>query len=345
MKKKNQPTPIRNRIIAVAAIVLIVGGFCFLRWQTRVKPYSDESTTGNTSTNLLNGGLFTKSGDKIYFANPYDENSLYSMDSDLSHVKKIHDDYVSYINAAGDYIFYTRRNDKKGHLGNALLSFSTTGLYRIHTNGHSLGQLYRNPTQTANLLGNHLYYQHYDDKEGLQLFCVGIDGKKDTMLLDEGASPTVIIDNTIYYTGIDSDHNIHRISTEGGSPTVVCEGNFTSLSYANGYLYCMDMDNDYTLCRLNPDGSELKHLVQDRIATYNISSDGSTIYYQIDNGTDNGLYAMDSETETQTELRPGNFNYFHVIDNYLFFEDFDGSAAYVMDTSTEKIEDFEPDTK
>ncbi len=346
MKKKKQSHPVRNVLATTAVILLIVGGLFLLRWMNGVHRYSDSSTTGNTSTNLLNGGLFAKSGKKIYFANPYDQHSLYSMDLDLTHCKKVYDDYVSHINAAGDYIFYTKRNDKKNKTKDALFAFNTTGLYRIRTNGHNLKQLYRYPTQTVNLLGNHLYYQHYDLEKGLQLFRVDIDGKKDTMLLDEGASPTAIADGIIYYTGMDSDHNIHSLSTNGGGlNNVICDGNFTGLSYADGYLYCMDMNSDYALCRLNLDGSDLRYLTQDRIATYNISNDGSTVYYQIDNGEDNGLYSLDIETGTQSLLLSGNFNYLHVIDDLLFFENYDGNSAYVMDMSTERIDTFQPETK
>lgn len=342
---KQNPHPVRNRILAIVIFLAIVALFVFFNFQARIKPYDDPTTTGNTSTNLLNGGLFTQSDGRIYFANPYDQNSLYSMDMNLKKVKKVYEDYVSYLNAAGDYIFYTRRNDKKGNNGDAILSLSTTGLYRIKTKGTGLGQLYRNPTQTVNLLGNEVYYQHYDDQKGLQLFRIGIDGKKDTMLLDEGASPTAIIDNTIYYTGMDSDHNIHSMSTDGSNEKVICEGNFTGLSYSNGALYCMDMDNDYTLCQLELDGSNLVHLTQERIATYNISEDGETIYYQLDNNTDNGLYALDATSGTQTLLLEGNYNYLHVISDYLFFEEYDGSKAYVMNISTEEIQDFNPKTK
>ncbi|MBS4829992.1 DUF5050 domain-containing protein [Ruminococcus callidus] len=341
MNQSKEQHRLRNRIILALIILALIGCFGFLRWNTRVHFYKDEGTTGNTSTNLLNGGLFAKSGDTIYFANPYDQNSLYSMDTGLKHVKKVYNDYTSYINAAGDYVFYTRRNDKKGTDSKALFSFSTTGLYRINTNGQGLKQLYNDPSQSLNLLGNHIYYQRYDQKEGLQLFRIGIDGKKDTMLLKEGAAP-VIANNIIYYTGVDSDHNIHKLSVSGGSPSVVYEGNFTGLSYVNGALYCMDMDNDYTLCRLDLSTQEMTHLTQVRIATYNVSSDGATVYYQVDNGKDNGLYVLDTKSGVQTELRSGNYNYYHIIDNYLFFEEFDGSAAYVMNLSNEQIEDFHP---
>lgn len=341
MKQSKKQHRLRNRILLVLVVFALAGCLGVLRWNSSVHYYSDESTTGNTSTNLLNGGLFAKSGDMIYFANPYDQNSLYSMDTELKHIKKLYNDYTSYINAAGKYIFYTRRNDKKGNESKALFSFSTTGLYRLNTSGQGLKQLYKEPSQTLNLLGNHIYYQRYDQKEGLQLFRVGIDGKKDTMLLKEGAAP-VIANDTIYYTGVDRDHNIHKLPVSGGSPSVVYEGNFTGLSYVNGFLYCMDMDNDYTLCRLDLSTQEMTHLTQVRIATYNVSNDGSTVYYQVDNGKDNGLYVLDTNSGAQTELRSGNYNFYHIIDNYLFFEEFDGSAAYVMNLSNEQIEDFHP---
>lgn len=341
MKKNSKKHSTRNWITALVILAVFIGTAFFLRWNSRVQFYSDESVTGNTSANLLNGGRFAESGDKIYFANPYDQNALYSMDTDLTNVKKLYSDYTGSINAAGKYIFYTRRNDKKGHEAQALFSFSSTGLYRLCTDGQSLKQLYREPTQTVSLLGNNIYYQHYDKKEGLQLFSVGIDGSKNTMLVKEGVSP-VIADNTIYYTGIDSDHNIHKLSVSGGSPSVVYEGNFTGLSYQDNMLYCMDMDNDYTLCRIDLSSGTLTHLTQERVATYNISSDGSIVYYQIDNGKDNGLYAMDIDSGTQTQLRPGNFNYLHIIDKYLFFEEYDGSKAYVMNLSNEQIDDFQP---
>lgn len=344
-KPQRQPHPVRRYLVTAFIILAVIGVFFFLNWMNKVKFYDDPATTGNTSGNLLNGGLFTQSGDTIYFANPYDENALYSMNMDLKKIKKLSRDNVSYLNAAGDYIFYTRRNDKKGDDGNAILSMSTTGLYRINTKGNGLSQLFRNPTQTVNLFGNNLFYQHYDDKKGLQLFRIGIDGKKDTMLLDEGAAPTAITNGMIYYTGMDSDHNIHSMDMNGSGTNVVLEGNYTGLSYSNGSLYFMDMNQNYALCQANPDGSDAVQLVQDRIATYNVSEDGNTIYYQLDNGTDNGLYSLDTNTGTQKLLRAGNYNYLHMISNYLFFEEFDGSAAYVMELSSGQIQDFKPETE
>lgn len=329
--------PVRRRIITILGILLAVILIFLLRRSTQVTFYKDPYTTGNSSTNLLNGGLFASLGDRIYFANPADQNALYSMNPDGSDIKKIYEDNVSYLNAAGKYIFYTRRNDKKGKSGNAILSLSTTGLYRISSKGTGLKQLFSDPTQTVTLYGNDVFYQHYDKKKGLQLFKIGIDGKNDTMLLDEGVSPSVILDDKIFYIGADSDHNIHTMNTDGSGKQVLLEGNYTGLSYCNGYLYFMDMAKDYALCRAKTDGSALTTLVNTRIATYNISPDSDTVYYQQDDGKENGLYAMIASSGSTHKLKDGNYNYLHIISDTLYFEDFDGSNAYRMDLTSGEI--------
>ncbi len=335
-----------GKVVGTIVAILLIAALVFsVYWSGRIKYYDDPAVKGNTSVNLLNGGLFSESDGKIYFANPYDQNTLYVMDENFENVEKLSDDNVSYLNVAGEYIFYTRRNDKKGVENNAFLSLSTTGLYRIGIDGNGLDQLYREPTQTVNLLGNQLYYQHYDHQKGLQLFNIGIDGKEDIMMLDEGAAPTAIVNNTVYYTGVDTNHNIHAMDISSFSSRVLLEGNYTGLSYYGDYLYFIDMEKGYVLCRSRLDGSEMIQLTNQRIATYNISPDGETVYYQVDNGSENGIYALEVASGGSRLLRDGDFNYFHMIGNSLFFEKFDGSAAYVMDISTEEILDFQPNTE
>ena len=105
MKKGNLIKRILASILILAAVAVIS---ILIIKKGKVKLYSDSSTTGNTSGNLLNGGLFTQADNVIYFANPNDHNKLYKMNANLSKIKKVYNDKVSYINAAGNYIFYTR---------------------------------------------------------------------------------------------------------------------------------------------------------------------------------------------------------------------------------------------
>ena len=53
---------------------------------------------------------------------------------------KLHGDTVSYLNVAGDYIFYTRRNDRKSVTGGNVLALSKTGLFRVTTDGKNMGK-------------------------------------------------------------------------------------------------------------------------------------------------------------------------------------------------------------
>ena len=171
MKKINFFSKILTGIITVAIVAVVA----FLALNNRkTKLYSDSSTTGNTACNLLNGGLFTQADNVIYFANPNDNNKLYKMNANLTKIQKLYNDKVSYINAAGNYIFYTRRNDKLKSTGNALLSLSTTGLFRITKNGTDLGRLYA-VERFKSLFYVHLAMiaHHTVDLNGLfHLFCL-----------------------------------------------------------------------------------------------------------------------------------------------------------------------------
>ena len=333
MKKK-------NIVISCIAVIAIVGIFVLFYWMRKVHLYDDESTTGNTSGNLLNGGLFCEVDDKIYFANPYDQNMLYSMNSDLSKVKKLSDDNVSYLNGAGQYLFYTKRNDKKDIDSDSFMALKSTGLYRTNLNGKDVARLYDDPTQVACLFGNNVYYQHYDQKKGLQLYAAKIDGSSDTQLLEDACAPYAISNQTIYFTGYRTDHSIHTMRIDGSGDTILLEGNFTALTIQGDYLYFMDMADNYSLKRVPVSGGTPEALVSERLATYNVSEDGNTIYCQVDNGTANGIYEFDLNSKSLNLIVSGDFNYLHLTSSYLFYESFDQSKLYILDLATNQSEEW-----
>ncbi len=333
---------IRKMIITVLILLIIIGLLIFSRIHNQVVLYDDPNTVGNTSGNLLNGGRFCEADGIIYFSNTRDDEALYSMNINLNHMKKIIGDKVSYINAAGKYIFYTRRNDQKSSTGEGLFSLSTTGLFRITNNGKNLYKLYDDPTQVVNLTGNFVYYQHYDQKEGLQLYSAKIDGSSDDQLTEEAVAPYSVDNGLIYYSGWDTDHMIHSMNINGSDKNVIYDGNCTSVIKVGNHLYFMDMDQNYALVRINLDGSEPETLIPARIATYNVDEAESSVYYQVDDGKNNGLYRLDLENHETELLAAGDYNYLHLIANYLFYESYTGETTYVMDLSTEKSQEFKP---
>lgn len=338
MKEKRKKTGI---IIAAAAVILIIiflaANYLFIR----VKLYDDPQTSGNSGGNLNNGGLFCEDDGQIFFSNIADDGKLYVMSSDLTDIKKVYDDNASYINAAGRYIFYTRRNDRLGS-ESGFLSFSNTGLYRLKKNGKGLGRLYDDPTQAACLYGNYVYYQHYDKKKGLLLYKAKIDSSEDTLMLEEGVMPCSIDTNMIYCSGENGDHAIYGLSINTGDKTKIYDGNCYLVTANGNYLYYIDMNADYSLARVEKNGENPEILVDSHIATYNITEDGNRIYYQVDDGEENGLYACSTDNKEPELLQPGNYNYLHLTSDYLFFETYDQSQMYVMSLSGQKIEEFNP---
>ena len=311
---KNQ----KSFLILFLAFAILLGSALLIRYMNRVKLYDDESTVGKTSGNLLNGGLFCESDGVIYFSNPYDEGMLYSMSSDMEKVKKLSDDNVSYLNVAGKYIFYTKRNDKKNVDSDFFMALSTTGLYRTNLKGGSISSLYKEPTQAACLYGNNVYYQHYDQEKGLQLYAAKIDGSEDKKLLEEPCAPFAISNNTIYYAGYNGNHAIHTLNINGTGDSILYDGNCTNVTLNGEYIYFMDMNDDYALKRIPVSGGTPEALVSERLATYNVSEDGNTVYCQIDNGTDNGLYSLDINSKSLQLIASGNYNYLNRTSNYLF---------------------------
>ena len=331
----------RNVIITVSIIVIALAALVIFRLMDGVPLYSDDHIKGNTSCNLLNGGLFCEVDNTIYFSNPKDGGVLYSMNGELKKKKRVITDNVSYLNGAGKYLFYTKRNDKKKIDTDAIFSFSSTGLYRLKRSSKSMSLLYRDPTQTACLYGNYVYYQHYDQKAGLQLYAAKIDGSEDKKLLEEGCAPGAGDDGIIYYTGVKNDHAIHTISINGGSSSVLYDGNCTGLSKQGNYLYFLDMDNDYQLKRISIDGGMVESLVDKHVATYNVSPNEDVLYCQIDNGKENGLYQLNLSTLTLSPIVAGDFNYLHLTKNYLFYEEFDQSKVYAMNLTTQTTEELD----
>ena len=69
-----------KKIITTIIIILIagcIGAGGFIYYRNNKTTLNNENAVGNTSGNLINGGLFCEYDNKIYFANPNDYNKLY----------------------------------------------------------------------------------------------------------------------------------------------------------------------------------------------------------------------------------------------------------------------------
>ena len=78
-------------ILAVFVVLAVVISIAGTKYLNRTQ-YNDSYVNGNTTGNLYNDGLFCESNGTVFFANPDDNNYLYSMDLSGGNLKKLSED-------------------------------------------------------------------------------------------------------------------------------------------------------------------------------------------------------------------------------------------------------------
>lgn len=320
---------IKKALISLSIITIIVLIIIFAYSNNRTF-LNDEEIIGNTAGNIYNGGLFCEKDGRIYFSNDNDDGSLYVMNSNTSNIKKLHYDKAAYINVDENYIYYLRANNTKENRSSSILAFNNTGIYRINQNGKKLKLISSNPASYVTLKGNHVYYQNYDVDEGIYLYRNMTDGSLPRLLLKEAVIPTVIMDNRIYYTGVNTDHNINYLDLSSFTTGTHVVGDFAYPIFHGEYIYYMDPSNNYTINRMDLDGTNRYELVSERSSTYNITNSGKYLYYQEDNLDKSKICRLDLTTMEAQVLLDGHYKQIHVTENFVFFKDFDNQNTYVI---------------
>jgi hypothetical protein len=305
--------------------------------------YNEEDEIGNTPGNLYNGGLFCEKDGKIFFSNDAADGKLYVMNLDCSNIKKIYDDKAVFINADGNYIYYVRANNTRENSRGSIMMFYNTGVFRLKYNGSNLIAYTGNPGAYLMLHGNHLYFQRYDAHIGLYLYRYKIDGKEERLLLEDAVIPVTVQNNSLLYTGYANDHNINAMDLKSFTSHTSIEGNIAYPIITEDAIYYINMDDNYHIYRMNPDGSDPEPVIKKRCSTYNITNDGRYLFYQVDDTKHNGINRYELETGKNDFLMDGDFKQIHVTTNYVFFKDFDNTNTYIIGTGAgKKISTFNP---
>lgn len=319
-------------ILSTVFICLIVFLFVLSAFN-KITKQNDGTVLGNTAGNLYNGGLFCEYDGVIYFANHKDDNSLYRMNAtDCSNIEKLHHDRICYVNADENYLYYSRMNHQREEGSASIFTLFNTGLYRINRkNGNNLLSIFSNPCGLTLLYGNELFYQHYQEGEGLSLRRVGTDGQDNTEFSSEALLPACVSDGIFYYSGVNRDHNLHTLNPVTGESATILERNTYFPIVREEGIYFMTL-GDYAIHRYNPTTGTSEKLIADPCSTYNISNDGRYLYYQIDRTDNNRICVLDLNTMTSTTILEGDFGQIHVTSNYVFFTDFAETTVYAYAT-------------
>lgn len=78
-----------KRILIALGLVFIFALLVIIYLHTRRVSPIPAGTVGNTAGNANNNGMFCEYNGTVYFSNPYDNGSLYSMKPDGTRIKKL----------------------------------------------------------------------------------------------------------------------------------------------------------------------------------------------------------------------------------------------------------------
>ncbi len=319
----------KNILIFVITVIVFAALMLIAVLIARV-PLNDEDTVGNTPGNLNNGGYFCEADGRVYFANAYDEYALYSMDSNESNIKKLNDGAYSCLNVGGDYLYYSMLGKSDGYdLG---FIGTTYGIYRSNLKGRKVTGLDRCHIVNMQLCGNYIYYEKYDNKEAVSLEKIKIN-KKDRQTVAPKAiiNPNCYVNGTIYYNGDDKDHYLYALDTATDTSRVVWEGDLWNPVVQDGYVYYMDVGNDYCLCRYSLYDNVVEVLTKDRIDTFNVYD--NYIYYQVSSPTSPALKRMLTDGSSPETVKEGVFQNINITSQYVYFNAFNEPTP-VYKTST-----------
>lgn len=306
------------KIIIPICIICGIAAAIFYYYHSNKTRFNTSYVNGNTAGNLYNSGLFAESADgTIYFSNFADHHYLYAMDNDGGNIRKLLEEQVEYINADDNYVYYVRNSH--GQSGpTSFLQVNTNSLCRYSIRTKKVLILDEAPCTYVSLIGNYIYYIHYDTETASSLYRIKIDGTEKQQI---DANPYFTCSTNqqyLYYNGLDSDHNIYQMDTSLLSVNQIMVGNYWMPDIKNDTGYYIDVDDNYALYRVNAsDGTKTK-LTNQKVESYNVF--GNYIYFT---GTSsdgvNGLFCVQTDGTNEQLIRQGDFTNINIAGNYAYF--------------------------
>ncbi|MCR5687160.1 MAG: DUF5050 domain-containing protein [Lachnospiraceae bacterium] len=311
-------------IVAVLVLGAIVGAVVLSKYLSRI-PENPAGTVGNTSGNLNNRGLVCESDGYIYFANLSDGQCLYRMNADGSDPVKLIDIPVAYINSGGDYLYFYF--DDPGGTKFMGIAGRMSGIFRLKKGEKDFVCLDKCTSGVLNLVGNTLYYEHYDNNNGMQLYHSSLDGKDKGLAVDEIINPACALNGDIYYSEQDSQKL--KIYRPGGSEGRIFMNYAVYNPVADGSdLYFMNMEDDYKLYRYSLSDGKLTKITEERVDTFNVYN--GVIFYQ--RNRDPALIKVNTDGSSPIVIAEGNYENINCTSTFTFYSPFRENRTYITYT-------------
>ena len=320
-----------SKITVIAIISLLIVGLIIAYNISIHIPKNPSSAAGNTQGNLNSGGMFCESDGIIYFSNPYDNNSLYSMNSDCSNAKKLSPDSCSYINVYGKFIYYVKDNRPQSA---TILSGEHYGIIRRKLNGSHYEAIHREYSHDLSLSGNHLVFNSVLDGK-MVTYTVNIDGSDMKVISERDIANTAFTGDYIYYSNPTDEtlhnHYVYKMNADDGSYVPCLEANTYMANYINDVIYYIDLDNNYALTAYNVNTKTTRVITNEHVVLYNIYE--NIIYYQEETG-EHSLKRIYLDGTSPVTVMAGDVSSISCTSKYSFFQKLGENTLYVTETFT-----------
>lgn len=311
--KKNTKAILFSVLVMVCLFLLVMAD----RFMNRVT-MNPSGTVGNTAGNLNNGGLFCEYDGYVYFSNVNDGGRLYRMKPDESGQEKLLDVKPGNILAGGDYLYYFQY----GVTGEMGLGNVRSGhdFHRAELNGDNIVTMETEVVVTGQLVNNYLYLLVAGD-EHPTLRKIKIDKSEKKDLAEYAINPACARDGIIYYNGTQSNHYLYTLNTANDSVTELWAGNIWYPLIDGDYIYYIDVENNYRLCRYVMNSKSVEVLTSERIECFNVGS--GYIYYQVASEIAPALKMMSTDGSITATIAEGNFTKINMTSRYVYFQEYD----------------------
>lgn len=316
-------------IAAVIVIGIIAGGIIIknVSIQSAKVPDNPEDLTGNTAGNIYNKGLFAESDGLVYFANPYDDYSIYVMNSDQSNCHKFVSGHTSFINVAGDYVYYyTSTSGENTGLGYVM---NGKGFFRTDKSGKHTFTMEKATTDSMFLVGNRIYYTCFEenpnkkDEALVSVKSVTTANKDLKTVVEDHIKLGEAKDGKVYYAGMTGDHHLYMYDPLTDAVTLVNSNInvYLPIFYQNK-IYFLDLDDEYALKSYDLSTGEIITLTTERIDSYNLYN--GMIFYQTVGNKDGGYYLkrMTADGSYSETIADGIFENINCTSTYTYFNEY-----------------------
>ncbi len=294
-------------LVALVLVALWAGGL-FNSGDSAVTSETSEeqpeviNTDGNTPGNLANGGLVAVQGDMVYFRSN-DGGSIYEADLTTEGASLLSTDSAWYINVAGDWIYYSNRDDNDR-------------IYRIGTDGSGRTPVTRSKALFVTLEDDWLYY--LDQDENNQIYKVNTSGGEQNLITEDSALVINVIGNRVYYINADDENRIYRVNTDGSGREVLSDASACCLSVTDNYIFYSNESDGNRLYKMMLDGTGSEAL-NNRSSLF-INAIDEWVYYA-DQSESNALAKIRFDGTDEQILSPGPVYIINVAGSSIFYSD------------------------